>query len=274
MLSKEALNLLFDAGAERVTGASLPGVAALLPQGYTIVSTEKLRPTPDRFRRIFTSTRLNDFLRYVKQAADTNSVVYLAPDMKMVTAVLNHGNASTPMWGDNTAVLELEHTPETAALLNACRREHSQLEFINFLEDWTQRDILVAIDSMGMEIHHARAIAAARRVTIEAKASSTTEQGQMRAARSSMEEIEATGDGDSLPAGLRLRAMVFPDTGERSLYARVSVLTSTDKPRFALRMVEWDWHLRELAAEIESRVRAELPEVPVYVGTSTFNLKG
>lgn len=274
MLSKEALNLLFDAGAERVTGASLPGVAALLPQGYTIVSTEKLRPTPDRFRRIFTSTRLNDFLRYVKQAADTNSVVYLAPDMKMVTAVLNHGNASTPMWGDNTAVLELEHTPETAALLTACRREHSQLEFINFLEDWTQRDILQAVDASGVEIHHARAIASVRRVTIEAKATSTSEQGTMRAARSSMEEIEATGADNALPAALRLTAQVFPDTDSRQLYARVSVLTSGDKPRFALRMVEWEWHMREIAKEVEERVRDELPEVPVYVGTSTFNLKG
>ena len=78
----------------------------------------------------------------------------------------------------------------------------------------------------------------------------------------------------ALPAALRLNAQVFPDTDSRQLYARVSVLTSGEKPRFSLRMVEWEWHMREIAKEIEERVREELPDLPVYVGTSTFNLKG
>lgn len=271
MIDQTAINRLLDLGASINSNSALPSDAILVPPNYTLVSTEKFQSDPSRFRRTFTTPRLSNFLRYVEKHSNSASALFIADDVSKVVAVLNHGSETNPLWGDNKAVLALEHTPEVKALLGACKRNLSQQEFIDFIEDWTQRGVIQPLDADGVLIPSQTAIAALRRIKIEAKGSTTVEQGPMRAARSSMEEIEAKGADDMLPYALRLVGSVYPETSARTVVARISILTSADKPQFLLRVLEWDWHLAELAKEIEEHITLNLPtQVQVFVGSSIF----
>ena len=268
-MEAEAIKHLLSVGAQHAQIERLPASAVALPQDWNITSTEKFEPNPMRHRRVFTTTRLADFLTYAKPRATSQSAVFIAPDLNSVVAVLNHGCVESPAWGDDKAVLEMKHSPAFKALQAATMRELSQQQLIDLLEDWGS-DGLAALNEDGESIPMPRAIAAVRRVKIEAKASTTTEQGTMRGARSSMEEVEATGADEALPAFLRLWAPVFEGTDERHVTARISVLTGSDKPRFALRLIGLDAHLQEIANEVEKAVRGELTGVDVFVGSSKF----
>ena len=272
MIEKTAIDRLLDLGVVISEDSALPLATAFLPPNYTLVSTEKFQDQPSRFRRTFTTPRLSNFIRYVERHANSASALFISDDVSKVVAVLNHGSETNPLWGDNKAVLALEHTPEVKAMLGACKRNLSQQEIIDFVEDWTQRGAIQMLDSMGAVISPQSAIGALRRIKIEAKGSTTVEQGQMRAARSSMEEIEAKGADDMLPYALRLIGSVYPETNSRTVIMRMSVLTSGDKPQFSLRVMEWDWHLAELAKEIEERIASDLStaQVQVFVGSSVF----
>ncbi len=269
-MEAEAIKHLFELGVQSQQSMLLPPATVALPKDWSVLSTEKLRPAPARHRRRFATTRLRDFLAYAQtRCTAERSAVFIDPDVSKVVAVVNHGHEMAPEWGDDTATLNLVHSPAFKALHSATQRELTQQQFIDLLEDWGS-DGLATLDENGAEIMAPRAIASVRRVKIEAKATSTSEQGTMRAARSSMEEIEASGADDSLPAMLRLWAPIFEGLDHRHIYARVSVLTSAEKPRFALRLVAFDALLQAVAKEIEGAVRADMTTVPVFSGSSAF----
>lgn len=268
-MEAKAIEALLNAGANLAQLDRLPPGAVSLPQLWQIIDTEKFQAAPLRHRRTFTTTRLNDFLAYSKQRVGSQSAIFIAPDLSNVVAIINHGSQSTPDWGDDTAKLEMKHSPAFRALQAATQRELSQQQLIDLLEDWGA-DGLSALGDDAVPIPIPRAIAAVRRVKIEAKAATTVEQGTMRAARSSMEEIEATGADDALPALLRLWAPMFESTDPRIVNARISVLTGSDKPRFALRLLQIDAIQQEIAREVEAAVRQELTGVDVFVGSSSF----
>ncbi len=267
-----AIQALIDAGVAAAANAELPSDSALIPSTYKLESTEHLLSAPVRFRRTFTTRRLGDFLAYVKAKADGMSAVFIDPDMGKVVAVLNHGDIANPAWGDNRAIVELRHEPEFAAFANATKGARSQREMIEFLEDWLPTPFVFAQDALGGAITPVTAISAVRRVTIAARAESTHQQDDLRASRSALEEIEARGADQALPANLLFYGRIYRDLPEYTVTARLGLRLESKEPQFTLRMVGWDAQEARIANDIEALVRTEVGTAcPVYVGASSGN---
>ena len=242
--------------------------AALVPNGWQYISTEKLQAIPNRQRRKFVTTRLGDFTAYCKDRCTYDSVVLIAPDLSGITAIINHGSDSYPDWGDNTAQLKLDYEASFKAFYKLTGAPFKQQILVDFLEDFSTDGNLNLLDVDGAPMHMAKAITAVRKITIAAKSATTTEVQTTRAARSSMEEIEARAS-ENLPSILQFNGSLFPGMLSRTIEARLSVLTSSDLPLFSLRIMAWDNHLKGLSDEIEFRLRAEI-EAQIYVGSSVF----
>ncbi len=266
-MEAEAIKTLLDIGASHALLDIESAVA--VPKDWQIVSTEKYQQHPTRLRRKFSTARLPDFITYCESRCDEDaSILFINPDVSAVTAIINHGTATDPEWGDDTATLQLTHTPGFAVFYDLTRRDQSQLAFINFLEDVNDGKTIFLLDQDGAPLDISAGVAALRKVTVTSKSAATNEVQTMRSARSSMEEIEASAS-DPLPALVRFSGEVFTGTQERTITARMSVLTGQEKPVFSFRIIGWELVLKSLADEIEAALKSKI-KAQVYVGSSAF----
>lgn len=272
-MDASAIDKLLSTGATMATNDLIPENLLLVPNGFALQDIEKYQSVPNRFRRTFTTRRIDDFLAYVKgHASKDATAVFIAPDMDGVTAILNHGTSSEPEWGDDTAKLELRHEPEFAAFLGMTKRQHTQRELVTYLEDWLTTTFVSAVDASGDIMQPRTAVSAARRVTIKASAESNHEHGDMNASRSTLEQVEAKGTADQLPDTLSFFGPVYFDTEPRNVYARLGMVLNDKAPIFTLRIINWEQHVAQLALEVEQRVREALgADMQVYVGSSKGN---
>jgi len=242
--------------------------AVLVPREYELQSLEHLLNAPLRQRREFTTTRPDDFITYVKSNSNVNTCVYVESTGMQSLAVLNHGTPAAPEWGDDRAKLILKQTQVFAAMCGICGAAMTQQVLIDYLEDWS--DVLIPIvttDEDSNVITMRKAIAAVRRVKIEAKGSKTSEQGDMRATMSAMEEVEASGAVDPLPTILRFRGAPYEGLASYTIDMRVRVLLDNDKPLFKLRLIGIGQLEERISEEITDRIMREVG-CTVYVGTS------
>lgn len=265
-MDSTAIKTLLETGAAQAT--QLTDGTMCVPQNWQYISTEKFQQFPNRHRRKFTTARLGDLITYCKARCDEDSVAFIDAKLEKVTVIINHGNAIAPAWGDDTATLNLDYTAAFEAFHKLTRNPIKQQTLVDFLEDFGGEGTIIPMDFDGtfMPIEHA--ITAVRKVTIAARSSATNEVQNTRAARSSMEEIEAHGAG-TLPAVLRFYGAPFHGLQPRNINARIAVLTGADTPMLSLRMMAWETHLEQMSTEIEQALRAGLP-AEVFVGSSVF----
>lgn len=241
--------------------------SAIIPSGNKLQSLESLQGNPYRMRQRYTTERIPDFVRYVNENALVDSTVtYVSPDGASAHAIIDHGTHDEPEWGDHTADLALVKTTAYQALETLCAYPRKQQDLIDYLEDWGKPGYVECLVN-GDPIATSTAIAAIRRVEIGAKATSTHEQGDFRASRTAMEEIEAKAAEGSMPGHIRLFSPVYVGTEEREIYIRIGITPIDDKPAFRLRIMQVETMQEAIAKEVEDRLRTELHTCQVYIGT-------
>lgn len=241
--------------------------SAIIPNGNKLQSLESLQRHPYRMRQRYTTERIPDFVRYVNEnVCEGSTVTYVSPDGASAHAIIDHGTHEDPEWGDHNAVLGLVKTTAYQALEKLCAQPRKQQDLIDYLEDWGKPGYVECLVN-GEPIATATAIAAIRRVEIGAKATSTHEQGDFRASRTAMEEIEAKAAEGSMPGHIRLYSPVYVGTKEREIYIRIGITPIDEKPAFRLRIMQVETMQEAIAREVEERLRAELDKCQVYIGT-------
>lgn len=234
--------------------------SAVVPNSCKVQSLEHLQEHPSHTRAKFQTERLHDFCNYVKanvQPHDT--AVFIKPDGSGASAILDYGTHETPLWGHHRAALKMKHTPEFSALLEASKRPLSQRDLIDWLEDWP--DIITAED---MDLD--KAIQRIRRIDIKTARAITTEEGNLSARRSAMEEIEATSGAESPPGTFLVRCCLYPHTQEREVTVMMLLSTGSEKPAFKLRIVGLEALQQQVAEEIELDIISRLEGMTTYVG--------
>jgi len=245
--------------------------ALYLPPGASLDRAEKFAACPRFHRHHYQTERLADFIAYTKAAAqqageDQQPTAYVQPDGSGAMAVFDHGDADEPQWGHHHATLKLKPAPAwQAAQVMACSTK-TQQQVIDWLEDWAGS--ISAHLQDGTELEARRAITAMRRVKIEAKASSTSVEGDMGRQRSAMESIEASGDTDTLPAYFVLHSPLFVGTNLLEIVLRLGVREADGKPALALRIVGAERLAEETSAWVETQLAEQLGQslAGVYVG--------
>lgn len=254
------------------------GQALYLPPGATLATAEKFALAPRFHRHHYETERLGDFIEYTRQAAALATggepTVYVRAAGNGARALFDHGSPDTPAWGHHDAVLSLRETPAWAAAQKMARGINDQRAVIDWLEDWPSH--LTAHSPDGEDIPLARAISTLRRVSLEAKASATTEEGDFARQRTEMERIEARGADEAMPAYFVLHSPIYVGTNTLDIVLRLSVRATDKSPGLALRVVGQETLAEATAIWVEDTLRAAFDGTVagVYVGDLTVNQPG
>ena len=271
MFDKDAIKEL--AQAEAITAAGSAVAAALddgtatvaLPSEFTVHDLEKTLPLRRRARGIMTTSSVAPFAEYVEQHKEPGAAVFVDQDAMTAVAVLNLGTPDQPGHADNIAKMVAKRLAAFTALLqHASGSGLAQAKAAEFLEDWP--GYFKFFKDSG-EITAGQAIAAVRKLTIEAMRKLEATEQQLSATRSAFESVSATST-EPLPTTIYFNCVPYHGLKERQFVLRLGVLTSSKDPAIVLRIVNKEQHEEEMAAELATLVDSSLSEsgVPVMVG--------
>lgn len=269
-LTLDKIGALNEAIADMVR-TETKGHAIMVPAAAAIESTEKFSEVPRFHRHAFSTERLTDFVAYVADNTknlpeNVNPTAYVKPDGKGAFAVLDHGNPGLPLWGHHSAELKLREAPAWIAAQAISQGIRPQQLVIDWLEDWDGSISACAQDGSAIEFR--RAITALRRIKLEAKAQVVKVEGDFNRAQSSLESIDASGDGEALPAYFVLHSPLYVGTLTHDIVLRLGVRENDGKPALALRIVGREVLQERTAAWLEEQIQQmeNAEKVSVYVG--------
>lgn len=236
----EVVRDLAIAASNELNRIATTDAAGLLvaPKSFDVVNLEGYMPHRRRFRGAFGTTSIDDFAEYVSAEAGVDGRAgvrgFIDPDTLTARVIFNLGTDATPGHADHTASLQLKATAAYAAALAIDGMKGSQRTLIDWLEDWQPH--VTAIDEEGQAMTFAQLVAAIRQVKIRAKRETTNDEGDRRAARSAMEEVEASFNG-AWPSRIFFACTPYNGLPGVELAYRVAVLTERDEPGLVLRCV-------------------------------------
>ncbi|MBQ1784676.1 MAG: DUF2303 family protein [Gammaproteobacteria bacterium] len=223
-----------------------------LPEGIGLHSLEKFAPGRYRFRGAFATGSLYDFGDYVKEKAEPGAIVAVDPKDLSAVATLNLGTTNNPGHADSRATLKIDKSAAYAALLQIDGKKLNQQDAAEWLEDWAAYvDGATATDSS--ELSCKQAVAAIRRITIEAARKIDSDQSQLGSTRSTLEAIEAKSSAGLMPAVIHFACKPADGFMTRSFSLRVSVITS-EKPQIVLRIAGLDGIREEIGNEFRGLI--------------------
>lgn len=274
-LTKETIKHIEANGATYINGIEeLEDRVAVLPGESKVVDLEKYGITPRRMRQDFRTSRIHDFIRYMKEESqsahgDSQTAVFVDPAGGGARGVIDYGTHNNPLWGDHRATLALQDTP---AWKETCRIEGASLpqrDLTDYLEDWGHilTPWVINDDGTEEEVTMARAVSAIRSVTISAQAETDHDDGDFSVRSSAISSLEGKSKRGQIPARFTLRTPLYEGTRERDVSLSLRLLTGHDKPTFRVRVVGRDPLIQEVIEEVELRIAEEMVDLArVFVG--------
>lgn len=278
MFDKAAIDTLAQAQAITAAKQAIPAELDLLalPDNFKLSNLEKYLPLRRRARGTMTTELAEAFGAYVKAHAEQGASIFIDQDKLNATAVLNLGTPAAPGHADNTAKLQLRQTAAYKAMAMLTQGHASQTTLAEFLEDWRADLQCFGADPEPTEgdedlgpalMTVPRAIAAVRKVTIDAARKTESTEKQLGASRSALESVTARSGDNPLPAFIHFNFIPYHGLPPRVFVMRVGVVTSADKPAFVLRVVNPELHAEQMAAELVSLIGTRLGlEQPCLIG--------
>ena len=271
MFDKEAIIALqerisINAANEALCQSNLSNELVALPSDYRVHDLEATQTIRRRARGTMATSALAAFSDYTTAHGENGTTVFVDPENMRAVAVLNLGDAAKPGHADNTAKLTLQRTAAYTALLqHASGAGHKQATIAEFLEDWT--DNVHCYTDAG-DVATPRAIAAIRKITVEAMRKQESSEQQLGASRSAFESVQATST-EPLPTVIYFKCQPYADLNERLFVLRLGVLTGNEKPAITLRIVKQEAHQEAMAMELASLIEQRFDDgnVPVLLGS-------
>lgn len=243
--------------AEAVQGAvdksTLQSQLVAVPADFTLVSLEKYQEHRDRFRGEMNTSSIAEFIDYVKDHGETNQQCFINEDSMAAVNIFNFGSIHTPGHCDDRAIVTLKRTAEYKALCQINGETVSQKTAAEFLEDWDT--FITCIDEQGEVIAPAKAIAAVRRITIEANRKSESEQSNFRTEKSALESMSVDTNA-GLPATVRFKCVPYAGLQEYEFDLRFGVLTSSEVPKIVMRIKRFETYPEQFAQEFSALLKA------------------
>ena len=111
------------------------GLVRILPEGAREISTEKFQSFPNRIRRWVRLETIKAMADYHKRFANEQTCCYVSRRSETIVMVIDEPSLEVAAWEDHGARLPLENSQEWHAWRANDRRDLSQIEFAEFLED-------------------------------------------------------------------------------------------------------------------------------------------
>lgn len=274
MISPDTIDLLTQAqaisAAEAAVGAAATGCIGVvaLPEKFKLHDIEAMLPARRRQRGNMSTSCIDSYCSYTEAHAELGTTVFVADDMTART-VLNLGDQNNPGHADNLASLVLVKTAAYEAMLQINGKGIAQKDAAEFLEDWSDQLQFFRGTDPEETISRGQAIAAVRKITIDAvrKLESTSE--NLSESASAFEQVTASSK-DPLPALVYFSCIPYEGLQERTFVLRLSILTGDEKPRIVLRIQRLQLHIEEMAAELAKTVHDQLVSESISVVRGTY----
>jgi uncharacterized protein YfdQ (DUF2303 family) len=224
-----------------------------VPADITLQSLEKYQEHRDRFRGEMNTSSIVEFIDYVKGHGETNQQCFINEESMAAVNIFNFGSIDLPGHCDDKAVVTLKKTAEYKALCQINGETVSQKTAAEFLEDW--ETFVTCIDEHGEVINAVKAIAAVRRITIEASRKSETQQGNFSTEKSALESMSVDTNA-GLPATIRFKCVPYAGLQEYEFDLRFGVLTSSETPRIVMRIKRFETYPEQFAQEFSALLKA------------------
>ena len=189
----------------------------------------------------------------MKGHGEANQQCFINEDSMAAVNIFNFGSIHTPGHCDDKAVVTLKKTAEYKALCQINGETISQKTAAEFLEDWGT--FITCIDENGEVINPVKAIAAVRRITIEANRKSESEQGNFRTEKSALESMSVDTNA-GLPATIRFKCVPYAGLQEYEFDLRFGVLTSSEVPKIVMRIKRFETYPEQFAQEFSALLKA------------------
>ena len=237
----------------------------LVPKGLELISLEKYRTQPARFRGRFATNYISDFVYYIHVINEPYTQCFINADRMSAEAYFDLGDTKQPGHGEHRAILTLLKTAAYQSAIEITGDELKQKECAEWLEDW--RDQIKLYDENDQAVDIKRGIMAVRQIKIKSSVESDHQQEQFKASRTTAEKIEALN-----PEGL-LNYIVFEcqpyhQLGDYALTIKISIVQNHNEPRLKLRIVKLEAVKEQLANDFKDVLMNTLDEnVKTYVGS-------
>lgn len=180
--------------------------------------------------------------------------------------------ATNPGHGDHVATLQLAATPAYLAILSTRGVAFTQRDALDFIEDWAHVITATREDDAGNQqaIPLAHAIAAIRKVKIEAKSSAETTEGNFQQSRSVLESVAASSDA-GLPDALEFHITPYQGLSQRFFRLRLSISTSHREPTLRFRIIGLEKAQEEILEEFKDLLTGKIGDAATMtIGTFTL----
>ncbi len=242
----------------------------VLPPGYThenvTANMENAALQPLRKKGIVAMGDVPSLLQYMKdQDAAALAYVYADPDARTVTAVFNdQRGTATPGWRDHRAVFKAEYTPEFTQWLLNDKKQFTQTEFAEFIED-NFADL--AGDDAGLLLNVATTIAATTGINFAS--ARRLQDGQTQLTYN--ETIDATAGADGqlkIPQKFKLGMRIFKNGEGYALNARLKYRLNGGSVKFFYELERPERAVEDAFTGYVNQVRAHDSAYTVLIGTA------
>lgn len=273
MFDKDAIEALQYGGgineaSEAVHAAFAESALVSLPNHFTVHDLEKYLPNRRRPRGVMQTQIIEDFAQYVSTHQTPGASVFIDVENMKAVGVLNLGTTENPGHADDKAIYTARATAAYLALKSvASGQPISQVKAAEFLEDWLPN---LNCTHEGEFIPTIKAIQAVREITIEGLRKVGNTEGQLSAARTTFEEVKASGK-EQIPTLIEFFCEPYVGLERRTFAMRLGIQTGGDKPALVLRIVKQEEHQeqmgRELASLLGSAIATSSSGIPVLLGS-------
>lgn len=273
MFSKDAIEALqMGQAITAANAAALPesfgamNPAVIIPEDFKLHSLEAFAPLRRRARGAMTTISVQAFAAYTTAHAEEGCAVFVDAANMQATAVLNLGEPDAPGHADNTATLKPVRTAAYVALVNHTASGIPQQKAAEFLEDWIDNVKCWGADEA--PIKPRQAIAAIRRITIDAMRKVESEVQSLSASQSAFESVAASSK-EPIPDRIYFTCKPYADLPERLFVLRLGILTGDKAPTIVLRIVKAEEHAEEMANELCELLGDHMKKIPTLIGSYT-----
>ncbi|MEQ1963427.1 DUF2303 family protein [Xenorhabdus khoisanae] len=244
--------------------------AALIPENYNIESLEEFNLSRYRFRGEMKTTSIDDFVKYSIGYSGEGARCFIDAEKMRAEAIFNIGTVANPGHADNSASVVLRKTAPFRALLNINAQKQRQKDLAEWLEDWYEH--LMAFDVDGGVLDIKKAVAAIRRITIEATQSQDHEEHDFSGKRSVLESVEAKSK-EVMPAVFEFTCIPYDGLSERRFKLRYSILTGDNVPMLVLRIVQLEAKEEAIAEEFRDLLTVEFHDANIETFIGNFSAR-
>ncbi|WP_444933642.1 DUF2303 family protein [Microbulbifer sp. JTAC008] len=222
------------------------------PADFKLHDLESYLPGRTRLRGVMHTIALLDFISYsLNHQKGKDSACFVDPERMSAETIFNLGNDIVPGHADFSAEIKLVKTAEYKALLDINGHKLSQKQLAEFMEDYAENIVCYSPD--GQIIPISEAVAAVRRLTIEASRKADYEVQDFKSSRSDLENIEARSE-KTLPAGFKFECVPYNDLSIRTFDLRLSVITGREAPTLSVRIKRLEAAQEDMGRELQDRL--------------------